>query len=247
MSNEQRYKEFLKNPSWNARFVWTGLLGNGTRSTLSIMNYNKETSNLKNLQFNNTLSFYKQIKGQSELYKDWCSKKDKKLSVKELESLQLFFIGCIGEFFFVKMFEHKNNILINGRMYTFYDICPRLTTDWDFGVDLTGRVNTSLNETYDCALQVKFWSPFANESFIDNKIAQSLHSDAVVNEMIDVKQKNNLFICWLGDMKNVSRWLQMKENKLNEHIVFIDQDVLRKHIDGDAIFWEKINLDISNI
>ena len=247
MNNIERYNKFSSTSfSWDDRFTWKGIYGDKIISSLSIIMYNNETSNLKNLSFNNTLSFYNQMKAESVRYADWCKTKKPQLSQYELEKLVMFFLGCIGEFFFYELFNHKNQLIIadKNKAYTFYDICPRLSNEYDFGVDLTGRVSV-LDKSYDCVFQVKFWNPFSEVSFIDNHIAQAVHSDAIVNDMINMSDIDNIFICWLGTKDNVSSWLS--KNNLNKHIVFIDKKVLKDNIDGDSIFWQKIYQDISNI
>ena len=109
MNNIERYNKFSSTSfSWDDRFTWKGIYGDKIISSLSIIMYNNETSNLKNLSFNNTLSFYNQMKAESVRYADWCKTKKPQLSQYELEKLEMFFLGCIGEFFFDELFNHKN-------------------------------------------------------------------------------------------------------------------------------------------
>ena len=249
MNNKERFDKFNKVNNWKDHFVWHGIYGDSLYNSISINRFASNTNKLNNISFKNTLDFYKKMKNLSYEYSDWCKTIMSNLSVEELDNLKLFFIGAIGEYFFVNLFNHKNVIVVGGdknKTYTFYNICPRLTDDtYDFGVDLTGTVSPSTGGSYDCAIQVKFWSPFANESVITNHIAQAVHSDAIENEMIDNKDDDNIFICWLGDIDHVSRWVS--KNKMSRHIVFIDRNVLKKNIDGDVEFWNKISEEISNI
>lgn len=247
MTNKERFNKFNGSNNWKNHFVWCGIYGDSIYSLISIDKFANETNKLKNISFKNTLDFYKQIKNLASEYSDWCYLKDNKLTEEEQNNLKLFFIGTIGEYFFVNLFNHKNSLVIGekNKIYTFYNICPRLMDETDFGVDLTGTVSPSTGGSYDCVIQVKFWSPFVNESIITNHIVQTVHSDAIENEMIDNKDNDNIFICWLGDMKHVSRWIS--KNKLNRHIVFIDRKVLKQNIDGDNEFWAKISEEISKI
>ena len=247
MTNKERFEKFNKKNNWKDHFVWHGIYGDSLYNSISINKFAQLTGKLNGITFKNTLDFYKKMKELSCEYSNWCKTIINKLSDEELDNLKLFFIGAIGEYFFVNLFNHKNTLIIKDKKkaYTFYNICPRLTGDTDFGVDLTGIVSPSDGGSYDCAIQVKFWSPFANESVITNHIAQAVHSDAIENEMINNNDNDNIFICWLGDMDHVSRWLS--KNKMSRHIVFIDRLVLRQNIDGDIEFWNQISKEISNI
>lgn len=247
MNNKERFNKFNGSNNWKNHFVWHGIYGESLFTKISIDKFSKSTGKLNVITFKNTLDFYKQMKNMACEYSDWCGSVMPKLTNEELNNLKLFFIGTIGEYFFVNLFNHKNSLVVGekNKIYTFYNICPRLMEDTDFGVDLTGTVSPSTGGSYDCAIQVKFWSPFANESIISNKIAQSVHSDAIENNMIDNKDDDNIFICWLGDMEHVSKWLS--KNKLSRHIVFINRKVLKQNIDGDVEFWNKISEEISKI
>lgn len=249
MTNSERYNNFKKNPiiHWENRFIWNGFYGNESWTNLSIIRFAQDTARFKDLFFENTLNFYKEIKSISNDYVNWCStqikEKDKEPILNELRQ---FFIGAIGEFFFTKLFEHKNSLVVREKKikYDFYDICPRLIADSDFGVDLTGVVSHN-GKTYDCVFQVKFWSPFIDSYQITNKIIQPVHSDAIENEMIDNKDDDNIFICWLGNKEHISKYIA--KNKVSRHVVFIDRDVLKSNIDNDSKFWEKMCEELSNL
>lgn len=236
------YIERLKN-----RFVWKGIDGNGIYTTISIDNFAKETKKLNNIDFNKTADLYQKTKAVSEEYYNWCKQKLPYLKENELYNLKLHFIGCIGEFFFLKLFEHKNSLVISekNKIYTFYNIRLRKIDETDFGVDLIGEVSPSTGGTHKCVFQVKFWNPNSTESVISNHICQIVHSDAIENDFINNSDDDNIFICWLGNMDQVSQWVV--KNKLSRHIVFIDKDVLRKNIDKDLAFWNKLNTSFNEI
>ena len=246
MNNKERYEDFLNHSSWKGRFTWKGLYGNSAYVPISLHNYNNATKALTVLKFSNTLSFFKEMKSASIDYSNWCKSK-MNLTQDEVLDLQKFFIGCIGEFFFFKLFEEKKQIIISykKKAYTFYNICPRSEKDYDFGIDLTGTVSV-LDKTYDCALQVKFWSPFVHESFMTYEILAKAYTDAVANKMINIEDSENIFVCWLGNTEtDSSRWIE--KSPIYKNIVFIDRTVLSQNVDGDKMFWENINKDISNI
>ena len=240
MTNSERYLKFCNNPKWTTRAVWRGKYGTDMFVNISICRWNEDTKCLHNLSFNNTMDYYKQMKKLAEQYANWCALKNPKLTDEEKEYLMFHFVGFIGEFFFVTLFEIKNQLIVRTKnmTYTFYDVCPLDAVSEDFGVDLTGRVTKSnSSESADCVFQVKFWHPFSKKK-IDMGICMKLWGQATLEEMINHNDNDNLFICWLGDITNVSMWVNRYE-KLSKHIVYIDKQVLKDNVDNDPIFWEK--------
>ena len=135
----------------------------------------------------------------------------------------------------------------NGKLerYDFKHICPRLLKEQDFGIDLTGMLSYN-NKYYPVALQVKFWNPMINNP-ITNEIAQKAHSDAICNNFINQNDNKNIVICWLGNTKKVSKYLTLND-KLYEHIIFIDMHVLDNCInDNMPNFWDTFLYKLINI
>lgn len=122
--------------------------------------------------------------------------------------MKLFFIGCIGEYFFFKLFENHNTLLINNKLYTFSYVCPRLNGETDYGVDLTGNVSSNTNESWDCVFQVKFWNPYNGNFQMTYDILSRVYTDAIINDFIDKNNNETIFVCWLNDDNQVSKALR---------------------------------------
>ena len=158
---------------------------------------------------------------------------------------------ALGEFFFTVLMQNVKTILIKNintnklERFDFDYVCPRLVNEIDYGVDLTGMVSRN-NSWYNCAIQVKFWNPFT-DNMITNTIVSGVDSDACRNHFINPEDNYNIFICWLGTDKNVSRYL--KANKLlYKHLVFIDMDVLNINVNNKLPqFWIILNDNIKSI
>lgn len=252
MTNIDRYNTYINNykQTWLARFTWNGLYGYTPKNKISIVNFQKQTNALDNINASNANELFKQTTNIANLYVNWCKTKGN-YNDEEITDLYNFFVGAIGEYFFNYLLNIVKCMLVpnlnTGKLerFDFDNICPRLIDEEDYGVDLTGMV-TNEGKYYPCALQVKFWNPFSDTPFT-NKIAQSVHSDAILNDFINSADKNNIIICWLGQTNNVSQYLKANQ-KLYKHIVFIDMKALDNSINNVMPnFWKNFQNELSII
>lgn len=252
-NNIQRFNDYISNynQTWLIRFTWNGLFNDSPQNAISIIKFAKETNIFDNIPtFKNVKDFYKYIKKTANEYVSWCKTKDI-YTDDECKDLNNFFTGALGEFFFTVFMQNVKTLLIKNintnklERFDFDYVCPRLVNEIDYGVDLTGMVSRN-NSWYNCAIQVKFWNPFT-DNMITNTIVSGVDSDACRNHFINPEDNYNIFICWLGTDKNVSRYL--KANKLlYKHLVFIDMDVLNINVNNKLPqFWMILNDNIKNI
>lgn len=244
--NKERYNQFISNPSWFERFTWTGLFNNERRPDLNVINFLKEVKPFENININDVNKFWSLLNKTGEEYSKWCKNIDVVLSDEKLYALKLFFIGCIGEYFFVTLFEKHNTLYINKKLYTFNYVCPRLCGESDYGVDLTGIVSPYSDKSIECALQVKFWNPYNNDAQMTYDILSRVYTDAIVNDFINKEETENVFVCWLNDDKQVSKAL--KNSPIWKNIVFIDKKVLNNNINEKIpAFWDMLFEKLNNI
>ena len=253
MTNIERYTQFEnnKNSIWLDRFTWQGLDGRSPKNKVSIVNFQKDTQEFNKLSLVvDAKCFLNAINKLADKYKSWCNTRNV-YTEEELESMRNFFIGAIGEYFFTFLIGNLKCLLIKnhktGKLerYDFDNVCPRLKGEFDYGVDLTGMVQHNA-KYYPCAIQVKFWNPMSDNS-ITNKIAQSAHSDAICNEFIETNGSKDIFVCWLGNTRNVSKYL-VENEKLYKHIGFIDMSALDNSVNENMPnFWNLLYSELQNI
>lgn len=250
---QQRFANYANNikDNWLDRFTWKGLYGDTPKNSISIVNFAKQTNAFENIEdFYNANDFHRIVVKLSKLYIKWIQAKDNSYSDEELINLKNFFLGAIGEYFFMILLDTLKRFIITGKdgklqLFDFNYIAPRLKNELDYGVDLTGVISHGMS-TSKCAIQVKFWDPNIDTP-ITNKIAQSIHSDAICNNFIDNNENDNIVICWLGDTKNVSKYLYANK-ALYKHIVFIDNKVLDDSINNqNIIFWQHLKNNLADI
>lgn len=253
MNNEERFIEYRNNYSniWLDHFIWKGLTGLYPQPHISIVNFANETDVFSNIsKLHNVNDLFNTVTKLSDTYVNWCNTKDN-FTKDEKIKIKDFFIGALGEYFFTYVLDELKCMLVpnikNGKFerYDFKYICPRLLKEQDFGIDLTGMLSYN-NKYYPVALQVKFWNPMTDTP-ITNEIAQKAHSDAICNNFINQNDNKNIVICWLGNTKKVSKYLILN-NKLYEHIIFIDMHVLDNCInDNMPNFWDTFLYKLINI
>lgn len=251
---ENRFNQYLNDYKncWLDRFTWKGIFGDTPKHSISIVNFAKQTTFLDNIPIvSNVINFHKKINNLSDQYIKWVISIDNSYTQEELEDIKNFFLGAIGEYFFVFLLTENKRILIktatNSKLqnYDFNYIAPRLKGEYDVGVDLTGVISYG-QELHNCALQVKFWNPFIDTP-ITNKIIQGIHSDAICNNFIDNNENNNIIVCWLGNTQNVSKYL-IANKLLYKHIIFIDNNALDNSINyQNKLFWMKLNDALKDI
>lgn len=244
--NFERYQSFKSSENWSSRMIWTGLYNNERRADLNVLKFLKDLSPFKDASPNDVNGFWKLVKKISNEYRNWCLNKDEALEEAELEALSYHFIGCIGEYFFYKLFEKHNTLFIDNKLYSFNYVCPRLEGEKDYGVDLTGVVSDNCSpENKECALQVKFWNPYSKDFQMTYDCLSRVYTDAVLNGFIDHEQDKNIFVCWLNDDSQVSKAL--RTSPLFDKVVFIgkkalDININKKHPEFWKQFTEDLNL-----
>ena len=244
--NKDRFNCFKQNESWFERFTWNGLYNNSSRPDLNILKYLHQENPFTGIITNNINNFWKIVNKLGDAYSKWCSKIDSGLNDEEKDALRLFFIGCIGEFFFYKLFEKQNTLFINGKLFHFNYVCPRLSGEKDYGVDLTGNVSTNGAESWDCALQVKFWNPYNGNFEMTYDILSRVYTDAIINNFINKDDDTNIFVCWLNDDNQVSKAL--RNSPIWNKITFIGKKVLNDNINNQIPeFWNMFIEDINKL
>lgn len=243
MTNKERYIQYTSNELESTNHaIWRGIDGESAIQRVSILKFFAETHPFESIDVKNTSSFYNKMCAIADSYVEWALKTLQKEHNEILDrELRNFFIGYIGERFFLFLLQNEKRLYIKSekQIFTFDYVAPRILDEDDFGVDLTGQVTGNDGITKDCAFQVKFWNPFVknNDAVMSNKLLQGVFADAVCNDIINPSEDKNIFVCWLGDDSKVSKWARRNE-KLYKHIVFIDRTVLKDNIDNKMPnFW----------
>lgn len=250
MNNKDRYTKFKADEIaiWKNRFIFRSSTNDMAFNSISLVKYLSEQKPFASCTtIRNVNDFWKLVQKSANDYREWCYNINPDLSDKTLGELKYFFIGCIGEYFFCKLFEIKNTLYIkqNKKIYTFSYVCPRLIDEKDYGVDLTGTVATNENKCWDCAFQVKFWNPYCKDFEMTYGILSKTSTDAIWNDFIDKNDKENIFVCWLNNTDTcVSKAL--RKSPIWDNLVFIDKKVLNDNINNKVpqiwdIFFESIN------
>ena len=219
--NKDRFIKFQSRVenTWVKRMTWNGLYNNESRKAINVIKFLKEVKPFEGTVFSNINGFWKFINKIKIDYIKWCQGIED-LDDTEVEALQKFFIGCIGEYFFVTLFKEQNTLVINNKLYRFDYVCPRLDDEKDYGVDLTGVVsNSTENKSYECVFQVKFWNPFNKDFEMTFKTLSGVFADAIKNHFIVENENGNIFVCWLNDDNQVSKAL--RNSPIWYHFIFI--------------------------
>jgi hypothetical protein len=241
-----------KQETWKNRFTWKGLYGDMPKNSTSIIKFAKD-GGLDDIDFQpNAIGLKNTIDKYAVKYVKWVKSKNDTYTEEEYKNMENFFIGAFGEFFFMNILQTVKCInavsLKEGKVirYVFDYVAPRLKGELDYGVDLTGIVSHGMDSN-NCAIQVKFWNPYNEGIEMTNKVVQSVHSDALCNNFINNDETENIVICWLGNTKQVSKYLKANKH-LYKHIIFIDSDALDKSINNQyLIFWDNFKEEIKNI
>lgn len=234
-------KSFVKNnfEIWKDRFTWKGLYGDEKYSTFTILKFLK-TIDLSNIEWNTTLEFYNWIVKISDEYLKFAKTKKKSLSEKELKKIRDFFIGALGEFFFVNVLKNCRVFAIDKTKYIFDNVSLTYNIE-DYGIDACCRLSFG-NTTENAVIQIKFWNPFSDEK-MTTEIVEKAFAQGILENFIDFSECTNdskpIVICWLGTKDNVSTYLT-KYSKLRKLALIIDRTELQKNVDNlDNIFWKE--------
>jgi hypothetical protein len=117
------------------------------------------------------------------------------------------------------------------KRYDFHYVSPNLSTDKDFGIDLTCVANDT-----PVVMQVKFWNPYGKTK-LSMDVFQKADSEGTRNGYINMSDDNNIFLCWLGSEEG--GLYPIKENKVFKNkIVVIGRDSFNFSINNtNKIFW----------
>lgn len=164
--------------------------------------------------------------------------------------------GWFGEWFFCFILNnYGRNLELNEKLdssvidkYTFSNVTPMFDANEkgdivpgvDMGTDLVGVVSHK-DKTTSCVFQCKWWNP-KSELINDQKktydLASKLNSSGTNDENIEnIKDVKNMFICWTRSSKDVS--ISLKTYPMVERLGFIDYKVL-KRVSTNREFWDSM-------
>lgn len=235
-----KYNNFVENEvaTWKNRFTWMGTDGRTPKHTTTIIKFLNETNSIDAIAtITNTNDLYKGFADLAEKYVEWVQSKGNNYSKTACNDMRNFFIGALGEFFFVELMNEVRCLYIpipssnEFKRYDFHFVSPSLSADRDFGIDLTGIAND-----VPVVMQVKFWNPFGKTK-LPMEVFQKADSEGTRNEYIKQTDDNNIFLCWLGSEE--SGLNPIKGNKVYKNkIVVIGRNTLDFSINNtNKIFW----------
>jgi len=231
---------------WLHRFTWGGLDGLSPKVTTNIFRFFNETNVLHNVEHCNTTDeLWTSVSNLANDYVKWVCTKTNGYSQKEQDNMRDFFVGAIGEYFFVHLFEFAKSLDIPvDDVYTRFDfnyVSPTLPNEDDYGIDVTGIVND-----VPCVLQVKFWNPYGTKN-VDMEIFQKAFADGVMNDIISKDHKHNVILCWLGvEEKGLANILRNKPYK--DKVLAIGLKTLSVAVNNRyQIFWDKFYEKLANL
>lgn len=246
VENYNKYKSDIES-NWKKRLTWMGINGKNPKHTISIIRFNAETNAFSSMKEVNTANdFYKESDRLADVYVDWVNSKETFYSKKEYEDMHNFFVGAMGEIFFCTLFDDVKCIIapdVNDEYHRF-DIryaTPTLKDDKDAGVDMTCIVND-----IPSVVQVKFWNPFAKKC-IGIDIIQKAYAEGTSKNIINKDEKDNVFICFLGNEDSVYRCTnEYKQYSMN--VVAFGAKAMDATINNrNKIFWNNFKKILENI
>lgn len=252
----ERYNEYISDPNkvWYNRFIWQGLYGKAHIESLSIYRFARETGSFNNLPiFSSVAKLHKHIHDTlCTEYVKWCKEKDLTIFTNTYngreddveKDLRNFFLGAMGEYFFVFFLEEIGEIVVNGHPYSFKYVHPLLSKESDSGVDLCGVIVKHSKYEDSCVIQVKFWNPFIDVKITDNIISRAATTGIYNDYIIKDGECENIVVCWLGKdgAMGATKFLR-NNNNLFSHCLILGQDTLNKKINNkrNNTFWIDFN------
>lgn len=244
----EKFNQYIVEPDshWRKRLTWMGLDGISPKHSTSILKFNEETNIFSYMSpmIEKTIDFFKEVDKLADEYVNWVKSKNKGYTNTEYGDMHKFFVGAIGEVFDYFVFENKtmkvldeHNVVKN---YCFENLSPTLINEFDFGVDFTGYANG-----VPSVFQVKFWNPFSKKSKITIDVIQKLYSEGIVNNFVDNKVPNNMFICCLQDEKTI--YDMLKKTNYIKNVVVIGMNAFKLTVDDDMDFWDLFRDRLSNL
>lgn len=240
ISKYNSFKE-AEHDVWKSRFIWRGLNGKDPKYTTTINKFFAETKVLETVEVVNTAyGFFNFSVKMADEYVKWVNSKGTAYKKSEYDDMKNFFIGAMGEFFFVELLNEVKCLMAYNPQdkefvrYDFNYVSPSLPKDKDFGIDLTGVAND-----VPSVFQVKFWNPFSTKS-IPIEVFQKADSEGSRNEFISQADDNNIFLCTL--CTEGKGYMAVKDNKVYKNkIVIIGERTLEASVNGrNNIFWTNL-------
>lgn len=233
--------------NWKKRLTWMGLNGKTPKHTTSIMKFNAETKAFSTLSDVMTATdFYNESNRLADTYVSWVKSKETSYSKKEYEDMHNFFVGAMGEIFFYTLFEDVKCVIApdgNNEYHQFNIryVTPTLKEDKDAGVDMICVIND-----IPSVVQVKFWNPFAKKGMsID--IIQKAYAEGTSKNIINKDEKENVFICFLGNEDSVYRCTK-EYKQYSKNVVAFGFKALETTINNrNKIFWNILKNSFANI
>lgn len=237
----EKYNNFITNEveTWRNRLTWMGIDGRTPKHTTTICKFFNETEYLNDLlNINEVNKLYTALCNLADKYVEWVQGKGNNYSKRECNDMRNFFVGAMGEFFFVELLNEVRCLYIplpesnEYNRFDFHYVSPSLSTDRDFGIDLTGIAND-----IPCVFQVKFWNPFGKEK-LPIEVFQKADSEGSRNKFINQEDDNNIFLCWLGTEERGI--FPLKDNKAYKNkIVIVGCRTLQASINQkNQLFWD---------
>lgn len=251
MVNKQRHLKFEDLFKQNG---WNGLMNRDDICLPDFVNQDPTWDNAVD-KIQSLVDFNTFIQTKAEQFADWAIKQRKSYSRKDQES---WFKGIIGEYFWV---ENGQDIISRlwdslGIDYVFSHVVPasfyRLTPHTrvefgdDFGVDL---VAINRNDEV-CVAQVKTWNIFGKDFITYGDIVANMFCDGIEREWIYHKQKESMFVLWLGKMKNIAVPLNSEGCPLYKKVQYCGFEQLDEVLNGFKTFFNidgKFNISMKNI
>lgn len=238
--------------AWNTRFMWSTSKKTLVHSS-SISDFFKTLDVVSTFSgVGDTMDYYNRVIKLVEPYLDFIvrnaeSSGEYSYSDKELEDARNFFIGAMGEYFFIEIVMNKGKIEFRTKVDNrtvnkiFYN--ATLAPNPDFGIDGVCQDEYGKN----CVVQVKFWNPWDKNIKLTHDVAQAFVGRGLLEKITDVDSDKNSILCWIGDDSKVSSWIK-KDKLLDNKLLFIDRHVLKNSIPNgqDSMFWKDTFMSCMN-
>ena len=239
----ENYESYLKmkDKLFTRRFTWGGLTGKYPKYTTNIIKFNAETNAFSNMnKCYTSAELFSETDKLAKKYVEWVKTKGKSYSKAEYDDMHRFFVGAIGEDFFGYMLSELKCVIAPDasgilKRYDFNHVSPTLDDSIDLGVDLYANVND-----VPSVIQVKFHNPFAKSSEPWTTIVQKAYAEGISKRIIGLDEKENVFICFLGDENTIYSNLK-KAREYQKNVVAIGRTSLENTVNNrlKESFWDK--------
>lgn len=244
------YDEFIKDEYENLKYRFDRCLKGGDFDC-SFFSYLIETNFFENFDVVSKIKEKKDsidylinfVDNMSDNYIEWCKKKGDDYE-RDYGALKRNFKGSFGELFAYYTLNYNCGVVVYSKpgedydsvLYDFSDVFPDPYED--FGVDFIGNSYVK-NKKTRCAIQVKFWNPYSEESkkAITLSYIQGVFGQACAENHIEQSdEKNVIFFTTLFEKCIFEK---IKKNKLIEkHVLIIGKESLQLRLGSNIKFWE---------